>query len=107
MIHQMEDNLRMQGLTLDQYMQFTGTTHEDLHKQMEGEAAKRVKIRYLLEEVIDAEKIEISDKEAEKELKKTAEEYGMEPDEFKKQIGGIEMVKYEFKMRKAIDVIKG
>ena len=107
MIHQFEDQLHMQGLNLDQYMQFTGQTHDDLHKQMEGEATRRVKMRYLLEEVIEKEKIEATDQEAEEEAKKLAKDYDMKPEEIKQHIGGLEMLKYDLKMRKAMDVIKG
>jgi trigger factor len=106
MIHQFEDQLKMQGLNLDQYMQFSGVTHEDLHKQMEGEATKRVKYRYLLEAVIDAEKIEVTDEEAKEEEHNIAKEYNMTIDEVEKQID-LEMVKYDLKMRKAMDIIKG
>ena len=55
------------SLSLEQYFEFTGTTHEDMHKQMEPEATKRVKYRYLIEMVADEEKIEISDEDAEAE----------------------------------------
>lgn len=106
MIHQFEDQLKMQGLNLDQYMQFSGVTHEDLHKQMEGEATKRVKYRYLLEAVIDAEKIEVTDEEAKEEEHNIAKEYNMTIDEVEKQID-LEMIKYDLKMRKAMDIIKG
>ena len=105
MIHQMEDNLRMQGLSLDQYMEFTKTNHEDLHKQMEDEATKRVKMRYLLEEIIEKENITVTDKDAEEEAKKLAEDYGVTVEDFKTQIGGLEMVKYDLKMRKAMEVV--
>ena len=107
MIHQFEDQLRMQGLNLEQYMEFTGETHEDLHKKMEKEAAKRVQYRYLLEEVIEKEKIEVSDKDAKEEVKKLAKEYSMKPEEVETQIGGLEMIKYDLKMRRAMDIIKG
>lgn len=106
MIHQFEDQLKMQGLNLDQYMQFSGVTHEDLHKQMEGEATKRVKYSYLLEAVIDAEKIERTDEEAKEEEHNIAKEYNMTIDEVEKQID-LEMIKYDLKMRKAMDIIKG
>ena len=106
MIHQFEDQLKMQGLNLDQYMQFSGVTHEDLHKQMEGEATKRVKYRYLLEAVIDAEKIEVTDEEAKEEEHNIAKEYNMTIDEVEKQID-LEMIKYDLKMRKAMNIIKG
>lgn len=106
MIRQFEDRLRMQGLSLEQYMEFKGQTHDDLHKQMESEAQKRVKYRYLLEEVIDKEKIEVSDKEAKDEIQKLAKDYNMKPEEVEKEFGGIEMVKYDQKMRKAMDIVK-
>lgn len=106
MIHNFEHQLSHQGLTLEQYYKFTNSSHEDLHKQMEGEATKRVKYRYLLEEIIDKEKIEVSDKEVEEEAKKMAENYGMEKDEFVEAYGGVEFIKYDMKMRKAIDIVK-
>ena len=106
MIHQFEDQLKTQGLNIEQYYQFTNTTHEDLHKQMEGKATKRVKYRYLLEAVIDAEKIEISDKEADKKAEEMAKDYGMEKDEFIKAYGSLEFIKYDMKMRKAIEIVQ-
>lgn len=106
MIHQFEDQLRMQGLNLEQYMEFSGLKHEDLHKQMEGEATKRVKYRYLLEAIIEEEKIEVNDKDAKEEAKKLAKEYDMPVADLEKQIGGLDMIKYDLKMRQAMDIIK-
>ena len=51
MIHQFEDQLKMQGLNIEQYYEFSGMTHEKLHEQMEPEATKRIKYRYLLEKI--------------------------------------------------------
>ena len=106
MMHNFEHQLSHQGLNLEQYYEFTKTTHEDLHKQMEPEAIKRVKYRYLLEEIIDKEKIEVSDKDAEKEAETMANNYGMKKDEFVASYGGIDFIKYDMKMRKAIDIVK-
>ena len=106
MMHQFEDQLRMQGLTLDQYMEFTKLTHEDFHKQLEPEALRRIKSRYLLEAIAKEEKIEITDKEADKEALEMAEHYGMKKDEFLAEFGGLEIVKYDMKMRKAIEILK-
>ena len=105
MIHQFEEQLRMQGLSVEQYLQFTGATHEDMHKQMEPEAEKRVKYRYLIELVAEAEKIEISDEDAEAEADKMAAEYGVEKAEFMKHFGGLEVVKYDMTMRKALEIL--
>ena len=106
MIHQFEHQLSHQGLNIEQYYQFTKTTHEDLHKQMEPEATKRVQYRYLLEAVIEKEKIEISDKEAEKEAEKMAKNYGMKKEEFIEAYGDLETIKFDMKMRKAIEIVK-
>ena len=105
MIHQFEEQLRMQGLSVEQYLQFTGGTHEDMHKQMEPEAEKRVKYRYLIEMVAEAEKIEISDEDAEAEAEKMSAEYGVEKEEFLKHFGGLEVVKYDLRMRKALEIL--
>ncbi len=106
MIHQYEEQLKMQGLSIDQYLEFTKQTREDLEKMMEKEAAKRVKYRYLLENVAEAEKIEISDADAKKEAKIMAETYGMKENEFLTQFGGLDIVKYDMKMRKAMEILK-
>ena len=107
MMHQMEDQMRMQGLSLEQYLEFTHSTIQDLEAQMHGEAENRVKTRFLLEAVAEKEKIEISDKDADKEAEKLAQNYGMTKEDLITQFGGIEMVKYDLKMRKAIEIVKG
>ena len=107
MIDQMSEQLRMNGLTLEQYMQFTGMTHEDLHKQYEEMETKRVKERFLLENVAKVEKIEITDKDAEAKAEEMAKNYGMTKEELLKEFGGLDMVKYDMKMRAAINIVKG
>ncbi len=107
MIDQMSQQLKMNGLTLEQYMQFTGMTHEDLHKQYEEMATKRVKERFLLENVAKIEKIEISDADAEAKAEEMAKNYGMTKEELLKEFGGLDMVKYDMKMRAAINIVKG
>lgn len=106
MIHQFEDQLKMQGLTLEQYAQFTGITHEKLHEQMEPEATKRVKYRYLLEEVAEVEKIDFKDEEVEKKATEMAENYGITKEELLQAYGSIEVVKYDMKMREAMEIIR-
>jgi len=106
MMHQYEEQLRMQGLDIQKYYELTGQTHEDLHKQMEPEATKRVKYRYLIEEIARAEKIEFTDKEVEKEAKTMAENYGISLEELIKAYGNLEVVKYDMIMHRAIEIIK-
>lgn len=107
MINQFGDQLRMQGLSVDQYLQFTGLSHEDLHKQMEPEATKRVRYRYLIEEVANAEKIEISDEDANNEALDMAANYDVSKEEFLTRFGGLEVVKYDMRMRKALEILGG
>jgi len=107
MINQFGDQLRMQGLSVDQYLQFTGLSHEDLHKQMEPEATKRVRYRYLIEEVANTEKIEISDEDANNEALDMAANYDVSKEEFLTHFGGLEVVKYDMRMRKALEILGG
>ena len=70
------------------------------------EAIKRLKSRYLLEEIAKAEDITISDEEAEAEAVHMAEHYGITKDELLMEFGGLEIVKYDMKMRKAMEILK-
>lgn len=107
MIKQYEQNLQMQGLSLEQFYKFTNSDEQALRDQMKDEATKRIKFRLMLEEIILEEKIVVSEEEVEEEAKKLADKYKMEKDEFIKQIGDIDMIKYDIEMRRAIDVLKG
>ena len=104
MLKQYEENLNMQGITLEQFYKFTNSDEKALRDQMKEEAGKRVKFRLMLEEIAKAEKFDMSDKDAEKE--ELASKYQMTKDEFLKQFGGLEMVKYDYKMRQAMETLK-
>jgi len=106
MIHQFEDQLKMQGIKLDDYMKITGMTHEKLHEQMEPEATKRIKYRYLLEGIAEAEKIDFTEAEVNKKAEEMAENYGITVDELLKAYGSNEIVKYDMKMHRAIEILK-
>ncbi|MBR3199218.1 MAG: trigger factor [Bacilli bacterium] len=107
MLKEYEQNLKMQGISLEQFYQFTNSNEEALKDQMREEATKRVTYRLMLEEIAKEEKIEITDKEAKEEVKKLSEKYQMKEDEFLMNFGGLDLVKYDLKMRKAMDVLKG
>lgn len=106
MMHQMEDQLKMQGLTMDQYFEFTKSSHEDMHKSMEPEATKRVKYRLLLDNICEEEKIEVTDDEVKKSAKEECEKYNTSEEEFLNMFGGIDIYKYDLKMRKTIEFLK-
>lgn len=106
-LRQYEENLKMQGLTLEQFYQFTNSDEAALREQMKDEATKRVTYRLMLEAIAKAEKIEITDEKANEEAETLAKRYQMPVDEFLKAFGGIEMIKYDLEMRGAIDALKG
>ena len=107
MIKQYEETLKMQGLSLEQFYQFTNSDESKLREQMKEEANKRITYRLMLEEIAKVEKIEIDDKTVEEEAKTMASKYRMKEDEFLKEFGGIEMLRYDLKMRKSIEILKG
>lgn len=106
MIRQYEENLKMQGITLDMFYKFTNSDEAALKDQMKEEATKRVSERLLLEAVKNAENITVDDESVEKETDELAKKYNMEKDEFLKLFGGLDMVRYDLEMRKTIDFLK-
>lgn len=106
MLRQYDENLKMQGITLEQFYQFTNSNEEQLKAEMHGEAEKRVLERLLLEEIVKSEKIEVKNEDVKKEAEDLAKKYQMDKDEFLKLFGGLEMVEYDLKMRKALDLLK-
>lgn len=106
LIHRFEEQIKMQGISLEVYYQFTKSSEKDLRNQFEKEAFNNVLYRLMLEELISIEKLEVNDEEASKEAEELAKKYNVSKEEFLKQFGGIEMVKYDLEMRKAIDFLK-
>ena len=105
MINEIEMNMRAQGISLEDYMKVTGTDHDFLHKELEKDATKRVKERLLLEKVAEVEKIEPTEDEVKKRTAELASHYGITEEELLIEIGGVEVVKYDAKMNRAIKVI--
>jgi len=106
LIHRVEDNLKMQGISLDMYYQFTGTTHEDLHKQFEEEGRKNVLYRLILEELVKEEKIEVTLEDGEKEAEEMAAKFNMSKEDLIKEYGGLEYIMYDLEIRKVFDKLK-
>ena len=101
-----EQQLKMQGVSLDLYYQITRTTEADLKQQLEKEGYKNVLYRLMLEEIANLEKIEISEEDANKQAEELAGKYNMAKDEFLKAFGGIEMIQYDMEIRKVVDFLK-
>ncbi|VUC95242.1 trigger factor [Streptococcus pseudoporcinus] len=86
------------------YFQLTGTSEDDLHKQYEAEADKRVKTNLVIEAIAKAEGFEATDEEIEKEIKELATEYNM-PVEQVRSLLSADMLKHDIAMKKAVEVI--
>ena len=80
LVNEFAQRLQMQGLAMDQYLQYTGSTREDMIESMKPQAEKRIRTRLTLEEIAKAENIEISDEEYEVEVARMAEQYHLEAD---------------------------
>jgi trigger factor len=101
--------LSSQGLSLEQYMQFTGMTPDAFKDQYKEQAEERVKSNLVITEIAKKENIEVTDEDVENELKNMAEIYGMELDKLKEFIkdGEKENLKEELKLKKAVTLIVG
>ena len=106
LIHRMDEQLKMQGLSLELYQEYAKISHEDLHKQFESEARKNVLYRLILEKLVKEEKVEVTLEEAEKEADRLASKYGMTREDLLKEFGGIDMIMYDTEIRKVFDKLK-
>lgn len=99
--------LQSQGIPIDMYMQYMGQTEESLKEQMKPQAVKQIQTRLVLEEVVKAEAIEISDERIDEEIAKMAENYSMEADKLKDLMGDFEkeQMKKDIAVQEAITVL--
>ncbi|HAK40157.1 trigger factor (prolyl isomerase) [Streptococcus infantarius subsp. infantarius] len=97
-------NMQRQGISPEMYFQLTGTTEEDLHKQYEADADKRVKTNLVIEAIAKAEGFEASDEEIKKEINNLASEYNMEVEQVRNLLSA-DMLKHDIAMKKAVEVV--
>ncbi len=107
MMDDFANRLAQQGMSMEQYMQFTGMTKEKLMEQMKPDALKRIQSGLILEAIAEAEKIEVSEEDVEAEIGKMAEMYGMEVDKLKELFPESEWenMKKDLAIQKAVDLI--
>lgn len=106
MVSQYEERLKMQGITLEQFYKYTNSSEEALKSQMHEEAEKRIKLRFAIDEIIEKEKIDATDEEVEKDALEKSKKHGMDKDEYIKAFGGSEMLKYDIKVQKVLEILK-
>ena len=107
MVDEFAQRIQMQGLSIDQYFQFTGTTYDKIIEQVKPEAEKRIKSRLVLEAVVKAENIAASDEDYEEELKTMAEAYQMEVEKVKELLPekSVAQIKEDIAVRKAAEFV--
>ena len=107
MLQEIEQNLQRQGLNFEVYQQFTGKSKDDIKEDIKPQAEERVKLNDILGEIIEEEKLAVSDEELETELKTIAEYYQKELDEVKKIFeGNMSRIENDLLTRKAVDLVK-
>ena len=107
MINDYARRLQSQGLSMEQYMQFTGTTLDALKEQVRPQALTQIKSRLVLEKIAEVEDIQISDEKLDEELTKMAESYKMELDKLKELMGDYEkdQMKKDMAVQEAVTLV--
>ncbi len=107
MVNEFAQRLAQSGLSMEQYMQFSGLTVDGLKEQVRPEAETRIKSSLVLEQIAKEENIEVSAADVDAEIEKMAKNYGMEADKLKEYMGEgeKESMKRELAITKAVELI--
>lgn len=105
MIHNTEHRFEHQGINLDLYLQYIGSSREQLKEQFKPEAEKRIRYNLTLEKIAEVENIQVSEDELNEELKNIADYYNMSVEEVKKAFPNTKDIEDSIKIRKAVDFL--
>ena len=107
MIRELDMQLQQQGLGFQQYLQFMGKEMADFREEVKEDASKRVKMRMVIDAIVDAENIEATEEEIEKEIELLAIQYGIEAQQVKDMLGedNLQFIGKDVKVKKAVDFI--
>ena len=107
MINDYARRMQSQGMSMEQYMQYTGMTLESLQNQTKPQAEKSIRTRLVLEAVVKAENIQVSDEMVEEEIQKMADSYKMEVEKVKEYLGESEIkrMKEDLAVQEAVDFL--
>ena len=107
MLDDFSRRMQSQGLTMEQYFQFTGMTLDKMQEEMKPQALKRIQTRLVLEKIAEVENIQPTDEEVEEEFKKMADAYKMEVEKIKELLGDreLEQMKKDMAVQKAVTLI--
>ena len=107
MVEEFAQRIAQSGLSMDQYLQFSGLTIDGLKEQVRPEAISRIQGSLVLEQIAKEENIEVTDEDVNAEIEKMAANYGMEADKLKEYMGDAEKdsMKKELAITKAVDLV--
>ena len=107
MVQEFAQRMQSQGLTMEQYFQFTGLTADKMMEEMRPQAVKRIETRLVLEAIAKAENIEITDEKVDEEIAKMAEMYKMEVEKLKEYMGEAEkeQMKADMAVQEAVTIL--
>ncbi|MDY3698483.1 MAG: trigger factor [Staphylococcus hyicus] len=105
MVQEFAQRLQQQGLNLETYFQISGQSEEDLRGQMKEDAEQRVKTNLTLAAIADAENIEATDDDVQKELETMSTQFGISVDDIKSTLGNTDIVKNDVRVKKVIDLL--
>ena len=107
MLNDFASRMQSQGLTMEQYFQFTGMTVEKMQEEMKPQALKRIQTRLVLEKIAETENIQPTEEEVNEEISKMAEMYKMEADKLKELLGDreLEQMKKDMAVQKVVTLV--
>lgn len=105
LLEDFQRRIESQGFNMEQFSQITGQKESDLREQMKVDAANKVKVRLVLDEIAKQENIGFTDEEIEHEYQEIAAAYGMEIDKVK-ELASVDTIGYDLRLRKAFNIIR-
>lgn len=108
MLNEVKQNIQNQGLDFDTFQKLTGKNEEAIKEELKPQAEKRAKLNLILEAVIKAENLQVTEEEIEAEIRQMAETYGEDFEKIKPLLEGVKpQISSDLMMRKALNVIRG
>ena len=105
MMQEFEQRIQQSGLNLETYFQISGQDESQLREQMKDDAEARVKTNLTLTAIANAEDIEASDEDIDKELEAMSEQFGISAEDIKKTLGNTDLIKGDVRVKKVIDLL--
>ena len=105
MMSDFEQRLTQQGMNLELYFQFSGQDEAALREQMHGDAETRVRVSLTLEAIAEAENMQVTSEDIDKELEKMAAQFNMDIEQIKTALGGTEMLENDIRMQNTVEFL--